>query len=134
MNYIEYTSKNLKEYYKILDTISSSTNLEQFEAAKNMASQFARNCDFRQNKLKKSAWIETLKFSMKGWDNYYSYKKTTTEQIESIISIYNLWLDQYNEWVEHQRLEDEQRENDKRKKILITGFEGLFKKNKRKRK
>jgi hypothetical protein len=134
MNYIEYTSKNLKEYYKILDTISSSTNPEQFEVAKNMASQFAKNCDFRQSKLKKLAWIKTFKFSMKGWDDYYSYKKTTTEQIESIISIYNLWLDQYNEWVELQRLEEEQRENDKRKKILITGFEGLFKKNKRKRK
>ena len=54
--YIEYTSRNLKEYNKIMKVIDCCETTQHFEIVKSMAETFANNCDFRLGKLYRRSW------------------------------------------------------------------------------
>lgn len=127
--YINFTSKNLNEYNKIIDVLMSCKTPSHHDIVKNMAKQFAKNCDHRLGMLRKYAWIKLLRFSLEGFKNYKSYKHSTDTQIESIIIHCNEWVTQYDQWVQEEK---EKEEKDKKSKIDIKGFKHLFKKKKRK--
>lgn len=120
-------AKNLQEYNKVISVINSAKNPDHFDVCYNMTQTFAQNCDFRQNKLYKIAWKKMLGLTMSGWRDYYSYKKTTLLQIDHIINLCNMWNEQYDMWLEEQKMEDEKKELDKLKKITIKGFSSYFK-------
>lgn len=117
--YSEFIDKNLKEYYKILATIETCQNEDQFETINNMFLQFGRNCDFRLGKLRK---IYT-------YNQYNKYKHLIEAQIQDIANKSKEWHESYNEWVqEQQRLEEEIKDNPE----SIRGYSCLFKKHKKK--
>ena len=91
--YMECADRNLKEYNKILSTLISCQTTSQFDVVKNMAEQFARNCDHRQKTLRKNAWKELLYFSTNGFCKYYDYVESTSIQIEGVINHCNEWGD-----------------------------------------
>ena len=127
MMYTEYTTRNLNEYYKLVSVIDGVKNPEQYDAFKNMVEQFARNCDFRQDNLKRLAWLRTLKLDLRGWREYRSYKTSTMTQIEAVINLCNLWTEQYDQWIQDEKAEEEELEKLKKKKIDINGFGTCFK-------
>lgn len=126
--YINFTSKNLNEYNKIIDTIVSCEKPSQYNMVKNMIEQFAKNCDHRIHMLWKNVWIKLLDLSFNGFKEYNSYKITTNIQIESIINHYNEWLTQYTNWELEEKENKEKHEQEKRIKKDIKGFSILFKK------
>lgn len=131
--YIEYTDRNLKEYNKILITLISCQTLSQFDVVKNMAEQFARNCDHRQKTLKKNAWKDLLCLSTNGFRNYYSYVESTSIQIENVINHCNEWVHQYDEWLADEKKKEEEIELKKKTRKYISGFTDLFKKKRKKK-
>lgn len=131
MKYIEYTTRNLYEYNKLMTIIESTKNQEQFDIVKTMVDLFIHNCIFRRNKLKRIAWLKMLQLSNNGWKKYISYEQSSTIQIESLMMICELWINQYSEWVQAQETEDKEIQ---KKKIPIEGFSKLFKSKKHKSK
>lgn len=130
--YKEFLTRNFNEYKKIEAVIDSTTKPEQFEVVEEMVMQFAKNCDFRLSKLKRRAWIDFL--NGRKWDEYFYYKKSTNLQIESIVELCGCWKTQYSNWLEEQRIEEENQEALNKKKIDIKGFNSLFKKKTRAKK
>lgn len=131
--YREYTTRNLNEYHKLVEVISSCKNPDQFEGVKNMVDQFGKNCDFRDSKLKSRIW-KTL--SLKAYKEYKSYSKSAHLQVEEIVKIYNMWVEQYSAWeaAEMKAVEEEKEANKKLPpKKNIAGFGTLLKKNKKKK-
>lgn len=126
--YINFTSKNLNEYNKIIDVLMSCKTPSHHDVVKTMVEQFAKNCDHRLRMLRKYAWIKLLRFSLVGFKNYKSYRHSTDTQIESIVIHCNEWVTQYDQWIQEER---EKEEKDKKSKIDIKGFKHLFKKKKR---
>ena len=129
--YIEYTDRNLKEYNKILNTITSCQNKTHYETIISMAEQFARNSDLRRCNLKKRSMYGILKFSLLEYKEYLRYKNSALEQIESIIQHCNDWTQQYDDWTLKQKEIDEKNQKDKK---TISGFSELFKKRRSKKK
>lgn len=130
--FTEFTTRNLNEYNKIIETIGSCENLSHHNVVKNMIEQFAKNCDHRIELLRKNAWHELFKLNFKGFRKYQSYKLSTNIQIKSVVNHCNEWLSQYNAWEQEEKDLEEKREQKKRAKIDIAGFSVLFKKKKRK--
>ena len=130
--FTEFTTRNLNEYNKIIETIGSCENLSHHNVVKNMIEQFAKNCDHRIELLRENAWHELFKLNFKGFRKYQSYKLSTNIQIKSVVNHCNEWLVQYNAWEQEEKDLEEKREQKKRAKIDITGFSVLFKKKKRK--
>lgn len=130
--FIEFTTRNLNEYNKIIDVIVSCETPSHHNIAKNMIEQFAKNCDYRIHMLWKNAWYNLFKLNFKGFRKYQSYKLSTNIQIESVINHHNEWLNQYSLWEQEEKELEEKREQKKRSKIDIAGFSVLFKKKKRK--
>lgn len=131
MIYTEYIDKNLQEYNKISDIIESTENPEQFEITKNVAEQFAHNCDVRLDILKQYAILKSLSLKFKYWKYYFTYKKSSEIQIKSVIIMCNNWLEQYNDYLQQQKIEEEEHKNFLKDKIDILGFSTLFKKTKK---
>lgn len=132
--YIDFTSKNLAEFYKIVQVLDTCEYPTQFDIVKNMARQFGKNCDFRQSKLKKIAYKKLLKFSVQGFDDYFKYKESTSNQVQTIIDKCNLWLTEYDNWVTEQKAKEESNKLKANSKISIIGFQKLFKKKNQKKK
>ena len=131
--YIEYTTRNLKEYHKIVDILESCKNTDHFETVKNVVEQFGKNCDYRDSYLKKRAW-KTL--SLKAYKEYREYNKMAHLQVDQIVSICNMWAQQYRDWEEAElKVAEEEKEESKKMppKKPIVGFGCLMKKNKRKK-
>ena len=131
--YVEYTTRNLNEYRKIVAIVESCKNTGQFEVVKNVVEQFGRNCDFRDSQLKKRAW-KTL--SRKAYREYKNYNETAHIQVEGVVALCNMWVDQYRAWeeAEAKAIEDEKEEKKKMPpKKDIAGFGSLMKKNKKKK-
>lgn len=129
--YIEFTTKNLREYNKIIDVLVSCSKPEQFDITKNMVDNFARNCDFRLYKLKRRALSHF--YSLNIWKEYKSYRTTSNIQIESIINHCNEWLKNYDEFLAEQKLQTEKEEQKKKSKKDIKGLASLFKKKSKKK-
>ena len=129
--YIEFTTKNLREYNKIIDVLVSCSKPEQFNITKNMVDNFARICDFRLYKLKRRALF--LFYSLTIWKEYKSYRTTTNIQIESIVNHCNEWLKNYDEFLVEQKLQTEKEEQKKKSKKDIKGLASLFKKKSKKK-
>ena len=126
--FTKFTTKNLNEYNKIIETICSCENLSHHNVVKNMIEQFAKNCDHRLHLLWKNAWCGLLRLNFRGFEKYRSYKLSTNVQIESVINHCNEWLTQYKTWEQEEKDLEEKREQKKRAKIDIAGFSALFKK------
>lgn len=133
MMYKEYTTRNLNEYRKLVSVIDGVKNPEQFEVFRNMVEQFARNCDFRQEQLEKYAIRKLFMLSTKAWREYKSYKTSTMIQIDAVIKLCNLWNEQYDQWIQDEKTEEEEFEKQKKQKIDIEGFNPCFKLKKKKR-
>lgn len=129
--YIEFTTKNLREYNKIIDVLVSCSKPEQFDITKNMVDNFARNCDFRLYKLKRRALSHF--YSLNIWKEYKSYRTTSNIQIESIINHCNEWLKNYDEFLIEQKSQTEKEEQKKKSKKDIKGLASLFKKKSKKK-
>ena len=129
--YIEFTTKNLREYNKIIDVLVSCSKPEQFNITKNMVDNFARNCDFRLYKLNRRALFHF--YSLNIWKEYKSYRTTTNIQIESIVNHCNEWLKNYDEFLVEQKLQTEKEEQKKKSKKDIKGLASLFKKKSKKK-
>lgn len=129
--YMEFTTKNLREYNKIINVLVSCSKPEQFNITKNMVDNFARNCDFRLYKLKRRALFHF--YSLNIWKEYKSYRTTTNIQIESIVNHCNEWLKNYDEFLVEQKLQTEKEEQKKKSKKDIKGLASLFKKKPKKK-
>jgi hypothetical protein len=55
-------------------------------------------------------------------------------QIEAVINLCNLWTEQYDQWLQDEKAEEEELEKLKKKKIDILGFSTCFKTKTKKRK
>ena len=127
--YLEFTSKQLHEYNKLVANIQGCTNPDQHDIIVNMMKCFGKLCDWRASKLKHRGWISLLKLQTEPMDEYYKYKRATKEQIQVLVDYSNMWLDQYEVW-EKQQVEEEK--NEQTKKIGVVGFAKLLKKKRKK--
>lgn len=99
--YLKYRSLNIVEYNKLIKVIESCKNEEQFNCAKEMCGFFGAHCDIRDRKLKKD-WLNHI------WDTskyklWKAYRKSAHEQVDAIVSTANLWVSQYQQWLDRQK-------------------------------
>jgi hypothetical protein len=130
--YIEFTSKQLHEYNKIVANIESCENPQQHSTIVRMMKCFGKLCDRRASKLKRRGWIGLLKLQNKPMNEYYKYKHATKEQVQVLVDYSNMWLDQFEEWEKQQELDAQTKENYRGDKVDIVGFAKLLKKKRKK--
>lgn len=128
--YLNFTSKQLVEYNKIINIIESCTNAIHHANTINIIKSFGKTCDYRKYMLKKRAIIKLLKFDIRGWIEYNKYHNATLEQVQSLIDYSNYWLEQFEAWENEQLLQKQENENNEKKKerIYIKGFSNILKK------
>ena len=130
--YIEFASKQLYEYNKIIANLESCKNPLQHSTIVRMMKCFGKLCDWRASKLKHRGWIGLLKLQDQPMDDYYRYKRATKEQVQQLIDYSNMWLEQYEAWEKQQDLEAQVEENYRGDKVDIVGFAKLLKKKRKK--
>jgi hypothetical protein len=132
--YLDFTTKQLKEYNKLIKFIESCTNAIHHTNTINIIKSFGKTCDCRKYILKKQAIIKLLKFDISGWDEYNKYCNATIEQVQSLIDYSNYWLEQFEAWENEQLLQkqEDERENNQKKRIKIQGFANVLKKQRKK--
>lgn len=130
--YIEFTSKQLHEYNKIVANIEGCENPLQHSTIVRMMKCFGKLCDWRAKELKRYGWLGILKFQNQPMDEYYRYKRATKEQVQQLIDYSNTWLDQYEAWEKQQELEAQTKESYRGDKVDIVGFAKLLKKKRKK--
>lgn len=123
--YLEFTTKQLKEYNKLLSVLDSIENPDQHESYTHMVQNFWNLCDYRIYTLKKYTIKQCVKFNYKAIREYKKYKEATIEQANNLIVYSNEWLSRYEEW--------EKQQNNQENRLVINGFTKLLKKH-RKRK
>lgn len=101
--YLKYRSLNTFEYDKLVKVIESCKTEDQFNVAKEMFECFGIHCDFRDEKLKKD-WLNHI-WNIAKYKVWKEYRTVATEQIDSIVSIANLWVSQYQAWLDEQKNE-----------------------------
>lgn len=131
--YVEFTSKQLHEYNKLVANIEGCTNPDQHSTIVRMLKCFGKQCDWRSRKLLKRAWVGLLKFQNQPFDEYYKYKNATKEQVSTLVEYSNMWLDQYDAWEKAQAEELAAKENYRGDKVDIVGFAKLLKKKRKKK-
>jgi hypothetical protein len=132
--YLDFTTKQLNEYNKLIKVIESCTNTIHHTNTINIIKSFGKTCDCRKYILKKQAIIKLLKFDISGWDEYNKYCNATIEQVQSLIDYSNYWLEQFEAWENEQLLQkqEDERENNQKKRIKIQGFANVLKKQRKK--
>lgn len=123
--YIEFTTKQLNEYNKLLTTLDSLQTPEQHATYVNMVKNFGNICDYRLYRLKKHTIKQCLKFNYKAIKEYKKYKEATAEQATNLVLYSNEWLDKYEEW--------EKRQNEQECRLVVNGFAKLLKKKQKRR-
>lgn len=123
--YIEFTTKQLNEYNKLLTTLDSLQTPEQHAIYVNMVKNFGNICDYRLYRLKKHTIKQCLKFNYKAIKEYKKYKEATSEQATNLVSYSNEWLDKYEEW--------EKQQNEQERRLVVNGFAKLLKKKQKRR-
>lgn len=124
--YLEFTTKQLKEFEKLIAILESCTNPDQHMIATNILNNWGHMCDHRSKRLKKAGLIGMCKLQFKPYKEYKRYIVATGEQVQYLIDYSNMWLDQYKEWEKEQ--ESASKDKDR---IYVTGFSKLLKKKKK---
>lgn len=123
--YLDFTTKQLNEYNKLIKVIESCSNPDHHTSTVNIIQSFGKLCDNRKNILKKRAWVNIFKFNFTPMTEYMKYKEAALEQVQSLIDYSNYWLDQYNIWeTEQQKCNEE----NKKERIKIIGFSNILRK------
>ena len=126
--YKEFYSKNYAEYTKIIKIIDSCKTWEQFVCIEDIAYNFARNCEWRTNKL-----FDHYErgFSIKRYKDFRKYEGIAKMQCEDLMERVKGWAEAYQYAAEEaNRLISQNEENAKKRKI-VNGFGGLLNKTKR---
>ena len=130
--YIEFTTKQLHEYHKLVTNIEGCENPNQHSTIIRMLKCFGKQCDWRARQLRKRGWIGFLKFQNKPMDEYHKYKEATREQVNNLVEYSNIWLDQFEAWEKAQTEELAAKENYRGDKVDVVGFAKLLKKKRKK--
>ena len=123
--YLDFTTKQLNEYNKLIKVIESCSNPDHHISTVNIIHSFGKLCDSRKNILKKRAWVNMFKFNFAPMAEYMKYKEATMEQVQSLIDYSNYWLDQYNAWETEQQKYNEE---NKKERVKIIGFSNILRK------
>jgi hypothetical protein len=125
--YLKFTTSQLNEYNKIINTLTSSSTKIHYAVVIRMIENFSKNCDNRKKLLKKNMWLKLLKFNYIGVREYKTYIVATTEQVDNLITYCNTWLEQYNKWEDELIKESEENKNFRGDKVTVVGFSKLLK-------
>lgn len=128
--YNEFYSKNLIEYDKIVKVLDSCESWEQFLCIENIAYNFARNCEWRTNKL-----FDHYErgFSIKRYKEFRSYERAAKIQCEDLMGRVKDWASQYQNALEEAKLIIAKEEEEAKKRKVVTGFKFPKKKKTTKR-
>ena len=130
--YLEYTTKQLIEYNKLIKIIESCETPKHHSNTVDMMTRFGKICDRRQKTLQIYAIRNLLKFNTQPLDEYYKYKNATKEQVETLINYSNTWVKQYEAWGKKQESEMQANKDYRGDKIDVIGFAKLLKKKRKK--
>lgn len=128
--YLEFTTKQLKEFDKLVSIVESCTNPDQHSVATHVLKNWGHMCDRRSKLLKKRGIISMFKFQFKPYKEYRKYVIATNEQVEYLIEYSNMWLEQFEAWVnEQQQVEAEAKAKER---TQVVGFSKLLPKKRKK--
>lgn len=127
--FIEYYSKNLNEYQKIISTLDSCKTWDAFLYMEKMSLSFVNHCEIREIKLK-NRWLRQI------WDyrKYREWKMFTDAaaiQCETTAHKIKLWAEGYQMALEEAKNLIQREEEESKKRKIIPGFVPLFKKKKK---
>ena len=129
--YLEFATKQLNEYNKLIKIIESCETVEHHSNAIVILRSFGKMCDSRKRKLRNLAIKNALKLQFETINEYYKYKEATMEQVKTLIDYSNSWIDQYEAWEKSQEIQA-QSQSDRGEKIDVVGFAKLLKKKRKK--
>lgn len=129
--YLEFTTKQLNEYNKLIKMIESCETAEHYDNTVIIMRSFGKICDNRKRILRNYAIKGLLRFNSQPIDEYYKYKEATMEQIKTLINYSNAWLEQYEAWEKRQEAERVAKGDQREDKIDVVGFAKLLKKKER---
>lgn len=133
MMYLKFTTAQLNEYKKIIDTLNSSTTTTHHAVVMCMLENFAKMCDYRKKMLRKNAWIKLFGFNNLGMREYKLYTISTSKQIDNLINYCKHWREQYTLWEDEMLKEAEENKNSRGEKVNIVGFSKLLKRKRMKK-
>lgn len=123
--YINYCTKNLEEYYKILRTLNTCETAYHYEVVTAMLELFYENCTDRINNLR----IKAIKYILFGKfeyiKQYKSYKRSAVTQFNDLAAKCKEWIELYSS--EQNINQETGKDKPKKKRKVIYGFNKLFK-------
>ena len=127
--FIEYYSKNLNEYQKIISTLDSCETWDAFLYIEKMSLSFVKHCENRDIKLK-NRWLKQI-WNYRRYRGWKMFTKAATIQCETAAHKIKTWADGYQMALEEAKTLIQKEEEESKKRKIISGFVPLFKKKKK---
>ena len=127
--FIEYYSKNLNEYQKIISTLDSCETWDAFLYIEKMSLGFVKHCENRDIKLK-NRWLKQI-WNYRRYREWKMFTKAATIQCETAAHKIKTWADGYQMALEEAKTLIQKEEEESKKRKIISGFVPLFKKKKK---
>ena len=127
--FIEYYSKNLNEYQKIISTLDSCETWDSFLYIEKMSLSFVKHCENRDIKLK-NRWLKQI-WNYRKYREWKMFADAASIQCETAAHQIKVWADGYQMALEEAKTLIQKEEEESKKRKIISGFVPLFKKKKK---